>query len=194
MKKLKRDKGPGEDNLTADTLQDGGEPVVAILTKLFKRCLAEGKVPSCRKNVSVILIHKKGDTTNIKIYRPISLLPITYKVLSQILLRRMIPTLDLYQPREQAGFRSGYSTMDHIQIINQLQEKANEYKIPFCLAFVHYEKAFDSIEFTPLFKALENQGINPAYITLLRDLYNGTSSTLKLHKDSNKIKLEREAR
>ena len=45
-----------------------------------------------------------------------------------------------------------------------------------------------------LFTALANQGVDPAYITILRDLYNGATSTLKLHKDSNKISLERGAR
>ena len=39
-----------------------------------------------------------------------------------------------------------------------------------------------------------NQRVDPAYITILRDLYNGATSTLKLHKDSNKISLERGAR
>ena len=106
-------------------------------------------------------------------YRPISLLPITYKVFSQVILRRMLRTLDQHQPREQAGFRSGFSTIDHIQLISQLQEKADGYKIPLCFAFVDYEKAFDSIEFNPLFESLENQGVEAAYITLLQDLYNG---------------------
>ena len=50
------------------------------------------------------------------------------------------------------------------------------------------------MEFTPLFTALANQGVDPAYITILRDLYNGATSTLKLHKDSNKISLEKGAR
>ena len=71
-----------------------------------------------------------------------------------------------HQPREQAGFRSGFSTIDHIQVITHLQEKADEYKIPICFAFVDYEKAFDSIEFNPLFDALENQGVEAGYITL----------------------------
>ena len=106
----------------------------------------------------------------------------------------MLRTLDQHQPREQAGFRSGFSTIDHIQVISQLQEKADEYKIPLCFAFVDYEKAFDSIEFNPLFESLENQGVEAAYITLLRDLYNGATSTLKLHRDSDKIKLQRGVR
>ena len=56
-----------------------------------------------------------------------------YKVFSNILLQRIIRTLDFSQPREQAGFREGYSTIDHLQVVNQLQEKDNEYNIPLVL-------------------------------------------------------------
>ena len=44
------------------------------------------------------------------------------------------------QPREQAGFRSKYSTTDHIPAINQLKEKYREYNIPRCVAFVDYDR------------------------------------------------------
>ena len=56
------------------------------------------------------------------------------------------------------------------------------------------KKAFDSIEFNTLVESLENQGVEAAYITLLGDLYNGATSTLKLHRDSHKIKLQRGVR
>ena len=104
----------------------------------------------------MVIIHKKGDTSDIKNYRPISLLPTIYKVFSYILLKRMLCTLEEHLPREQAGFRPGFSTIDHIHTISQLQEKANEHKIPLCLAFIDYEKAFDSIEFDLFFTALRN--------------------------------------
>ena len=48
------------------------------------------------------------------------------------------------QTREQAGFRRGYSTMDHLQSVNQAIEKSNEFKMPLCLAFIDYTNAFDS--------------------------------------------------
>ena len=67
----------------------------------------------------------------------------------------MLGDLDQHQPREQAGVRPGFSTINDIHVASQLHEKENEYKIPLC--FVDYEKAFDSIEFTPLFKALETK-------------------------------------
>ena len=60
------------------------------------------------------------------------------------------------------------------------------------MAFVDYEKAFDSIKFNPLFEELET--VEAAYITLLRDLYNGATSTLKLHMESDNINLQRGVR
>ena len=195
IKRLKRNNSPGNDNITADVLMDGEEPIVQMFTNMFNRCLREDKLPNSWKDASVIIIHKNGDIADIKNYIPISLLPITYKkVFSQVILRRMLRTLDQHQSREQAGFRSGCFTIDHIQVISQLQEKADEYKTPLCFAFVDYEKAFDSIEFNPLFESLENQGVEAAYKTLLPDLYNGATSTMKVHRDSDKSKLQRGVR
>ena len=95
-------------------------------------------------------------------------------------------------------FHSGMLTFhsnSHVRTGRFLDYWITDYwKIPLCFAFVDYEKAFDSIKFTPLFTALANQGVDPAYYTILRDLYNGATSTLKLHKDSNKISLERGVR
>ena len=76
-------KAPGEDNITTAVLQDGGEPIIKALTQLFNRCLSDGRVPSSWKNASVVLIYKRGNTADIKNYRPISLLPVICKVSSQ---------------------------------------------------------------------------------------------------------------
>ena len=94
-----------------------------ILTALFNRCLSEGRVPENWKNASVVILYKKSDKKGIKNYRPISLIPVIYKIFSQILTRKMISTLDLQQTREQAGFRNGFSTTDHIRAVSQLMEK-----------------------------------------------------------------------
>ena len=112
-----------------------------------------------------------------------------YKVFSNILLHKMIRTLDIYQPREQAGFKVGYSTIDSLHVVKQLQEKANEYSIPLCFAFVDYKKAFDSIEFEPVFEGLQKQGVDEAYLNILRKLDSEATSLLRPHKDSERFKL-----
>ena len=66
IKRLKRDKAPGDDGITVATLQDGGKPIASDLTNLYNQCLNQKRVPSAWKNAPVILIHKKGDTGDIK--------------------------------------------------------------------------------------------------------------------------------
>ena len=106
----------------------------------------------------------------------------------------MICAVDFHQPREQAGFRAGYSTIDHLQVANKLQEKANEYNISLCFALVEYEKAFDSKEFEPHFEGLNNLCVDEAYLKILRNLYCEATSVLLLHKDSEKFELGRRIR
>ena len=55
--------------------------------------------------------------------------------------------LDANQPKEKAGFKKGYSTTDHLQSINQVIEEFNEFHLPLCIAYIDYEKAFDSVEY-----------------------------------------------
>ena len=90
-------------------------------------------------------ICQERDRKDIKHYRPIRLLSNTYTIFTKIRITRLEKKLDENQPREQAGFLSKYSTTYHIHSINQLKEKCREYNIPLCVAFVDYEKAFDSV-------------------------------------------------
>ena len=41
--------------------------------------------------------------------------------------------------------------------INQLKEKCREYNIPLCVAFVDYEKAFDSVQTQAILTSLQEQ-------------------------------------
>ena len=85
----------------------------------------------------------------------------------------MIHVQYFHQPCEQPGFRTGYSTIYYLQVANQLQAKGNEYNIPNYFAFINYEKAFDIIEFEPLFERLKNQGIDEVYLSTMQKLYIG---------------------
>ena len=102
--------------------------------------------------------------------------------------------LDSNQPKEQAGFRRQFSTMDQIHSINQLKEKCLEHNILLGMAFVDYEKAFDSVETHSVLEALREQGINSNYIKLMRDIYTDNSTTVCLRKDSNIIKIKKGVR
>ncbi|XP_014676817.1 PREDICTED: uncharacterized protein LOC106816711 [Priapulus caudatus] len=113
------------------------------------------------------------------------------QIVTRVITDRVSRTLDENQPREQASFRKGYSTIDLLQTLNQLVEKAAEYNIPHALAFLDYKKAYDSVENAPVTTALKQQGINPVYINTLQHIYNNCRSFIRLHKDSEPFQLEK---
>jgi len=60
------------------------------------------------------------------------------------------------QTEEQAGFRAGWSTIDHIFCLKQLIEKKMAVEQPLHLLFVDLEKAYDSVPLKSLWKTLEH--------------------------------------
>lgn len=92
----------------------------------------------------IILIFKKGHKYKLDNYRPISLSSIISKIFTKLIEIRFEEQLIYQQPREQAGFRKNFTTIDHLHTINQVIEKCNEYEQELYLAFIDYTKAFDS--------------------------------------------------
>lgn len=103
-------------------LKHGAEIITPVLRYIFDQILLTYTVPNAWKTSTIILLHKKGNKEIINNYRPISLLSNMYKIFTTFLLNRIKTTLDEQQPREQAGFRKGYSTTDHLHTVNMIIE------------------------------------------------------------------------
>ncbi len=192
---MKSNKSPGTDELTSDVIKEGGPETIKQLVILYNNIFKEKKIPTSWKEAKIILLHKKGDKTDIKHYRQISLLSHMYKILTRIIQNRIKTTLDANQPREQAGFRQGYSTMDKLFTINQLIEKSNEYQLDLCIGFIDYEKAFDSVEHKDIFASLRKAGIEEGYIQIIQDIYNSATSRIHIDSDrSNTVYIKRGVR
>ena len=167
---MKNGTATGNDHINIETLK-AGKDISKPLAKLYTKCLSERQIPTAWKNSKMMITFKKGNKKDLKNYRPICLLQKVYKVLTKVLTKRLRKTLDVNQPREQAGFRSGYSTTDHIHVVNQLKEKCREYNAPLCIAFDDYEKAFELVQTQAVLTSLQEHGIEDMYIELLKEIY-----------------------
>ena len=194
LKKMKNNKAPGPDDIIIEYVKMGGPKLLGYLEKLFNDCLDKGEIPQAWKNADVIILYKKGDREDIKNYRPISLLSHTYKLLTRIITNRVTNKLDQFQPVEQAGFRGGYSTIDHIHTVRQIIEKSQEYNQQVFLAFIDFEKAFDTIEKWAFMNSLRRCRIDSRYIQLINALYHDATMTVKIFGETDPITLWRGVR
>ena len=91
--------------------------------------------------------------------------------------------MDGNQPREQAGFRKKYSTVDHLHALNQVIVKSEEYQLSLVIGFIDYEKAFGSIEHFSIFETLRTINMNETYVKILENIYKG--ATARVYPDNH---------
>jgi hypothetical protein len=92
------------------------------------------------KESIIVPIHKKGDKTDCNNYRGVSILPTTHKILSNILLSRLIPYAKEVIGDHQCGFRHNRSSIDLIFCIHQILEKKWEYNEEVHQLFIDFKK------------------------------------------------------
>jgi len=95
------------------------------------------------------------------------------------------------QSVDQAAYRKGFNTEDHLISLTLLLEGCAEWNVNLWLGLLDFEKAFDTVEHKPLWKALEELKVPEEYIDLLKTLYSCQSSTVLAGKESRPFELER---
>ena len=121
--KLKNYKSPGIDQISAELIKARGRTICCAIHNLIISIWNKEKLPEEWKESIIVPIYKKGDKTDCNNYRGISILPTMYKILSNILLSRLIPYAEEVIGDHQCGFRHNRSTTDHIFCIRQILQK-----------------------------------------------------------------------
>ena len=151
--------------------------------KLVTSICKKEKLPEEWKESIIIPIHKKRDKTDCNNYRGISVLPTTHKILSNILLSRLIPCVKEIIGDHPCGFRRNRSTIDHIFCIRQILEKKWEYNEPVHQLFIEFKKAYDSVRREVLYKNLIEFGIPRKLVILIKVSLTETYSKVRVGKN-----------
>jgi hypothetical protein len=191
---MKSGKATGADELPIDLFKLCSDVGLETLSEIFNLILEKEEVPVNWCESEIILLFKSGDKCEIGNYRPISLIPHLCKLFMKVLMFRIGDVLNKEQPPEQAGFRSNFSTIDHIFTMNQIIEKCNEYKKIVYIAFIDYQKAFDSLEHIYIWRALQIQGVDAKYIRIIKKIYENARSRIKLEKTGDSFEVKRGVR
>ena len=192
LRHLKCGKARDQFGITAELLKAGSEVLQQLLLELFNEVISlEKKPPEQWRATRLIVIFKKGDASLPSNYRPISLLPILYKLFSCMLCNRVQATIIGEQSADQAAYRPGFSTEDHLLAVTLLWESAKEWNIDLWLAVVDFEKAFDTVEHSALWISLSELGVDHRYIRILQILYDCQIGSVIIGTESRAFDLQR---
>jgi hypothetical protein len=183
INKLKKNKSPGVDGITAEMLQAGGEKLKHKIYELCNRAWDEETIPEHWGQSILIPIPKKGDLSECSNYRTISLINHTGKVLLMVLLNRLKHHLDSYMSEEQAGFRKDRNTVQQILILRLLAEKAKRSGKKIYNCFIDFQKAFDTIKHKIIWMVLKSYGVDNKVVTLLQQIYGKSRSAVRIGTD-----------
>lgn len=158
--KLNQRKAPGPDGVVAGALVQLPRRAVVSLTRLFNGILRTGHFPALWKEGKVIVIPKPGkDRRHPGGYRPITLLPHLAKLFERLLLRRILPHIQLRA--EQHGFRDSHSTtLQLARVLHYLASELNRGRYTVGV-FLDIEKAFDRVWHEGLLFKLLDAGVPP---------------------------------
>ena len=127
--KLKKNKAPGPDGMPSEILKEGYKYMENRIYELKVQIWKEETIPLTWVEALICPIRKTGDVQICENFRGISLVNISYKVLSIVLYGRLKPHTNQIIGQYQCGFREGISTTDQIQTLRQILEKTLEYQI-----------------------------------------------------------------
>jgi hypothetical protein len=171
IRRLKRNKAPGPDELSVDILKelshDNLKPLLAILLEWWE----QEHIPDEALEAYIALIHKKGDSSLCENYRPISLLNTINKIIARIIVVRIQETVDKHLLPTQFGFRPNKSTGDAVHCVRRILTQARCTTDPNVLVLLDWEKAFDKLTHEALFITMERLLMPPKLINMVKALY-----------------------
>ena len=148
-------KSPGPDRLPNILYRAFAHPLSTIMAKVFNKCQNTGKMPKEFNDGIVTILYKKGVRTDVRNYRPITLLNNDYKILTRILAKRMLRIITQCISDNQIGFMPRTFLAESTMLVKLIQAHLDTIDEGGLLVFLDLEKAFDRVSWDFMKKAIK---------------------------------------
>ena len=172
--------GPGLDEITNLFLRSAKHGMTKPLHLLFNKSLSGGVFPALWKTSLVRPIFKSGNKSDIKNYRPISIINSIPKLFEKIVCKKISPTIDDVLIDQQHGFRPDRSTSTNLVLLNDYLFTHLDKLVQVDVVYTDFAKAFDRVNHSVLLRKLRNFGISGSFYDWLSSYLSGRSYVVKI--------------
>ena len=179
LESITTNKASGCDGIPVELFQILKDNAVKMLHSTCQQIWKIQQWPQDWKRSVFIPIPKKGNPKECSNYLTIALISHARKVMLKILQARLQQYMNQELRDVQAGFRKGRGTRDQITNICWIIKKARKFQKNIYFCFIDFNKAFNCVDHSKLWKILKEMGIPDNLTCLLRNLYAGQEAIVR---------------
>ena len=178
IKKLKRGKACGPDNIPNEAIIEANDTAREVLRHQLNKILQTSDIPNEWQHGEITRLYKgKGKKGQCSNERGITLASNIGKLFERIINERLKTKIDMTDA--QAGGRAGSATTDHLLILSQAIKSATNAKKDAYLGFLDVTKAYDKAWITAIMHILYNRGIDDSHWETVYKLNENLTAKLK---------------
>ena len=175
---MAKNKSPGLDGLSLEFYQMFWADIEHILVKALNENFVNGTMSNSQKVGVISLIHKKGEESDLKNWRPITLLNYDYKIMATVIAHRFQKVLKTIVNENQVGYMKGRLSGYNIRFTQDLCQWIETREMSCAIMYVDFTKAFDMIEIDFIKNALKAFNFGPDMLRWAELMYKGIVSSV----------------
>ena len=146
LRNMNNNKSPGLDGFTVEFFKFFWVDIGQFTLRSLNFGYRTGSLSITQKQGIITCIPKPNKPRiNLKKWRPISLLNVTYKLVSAVISNRLKTVLDKVIHENQKGFIAGRFLGENVRLIYDVLFESKKQNIPGLLLSIDFEKAFDTV-------------------------------------------------
>jgi hypothetical protein len=146
---MSNNKAPGEDGIAVELIKYGPPELIIEITQILNNVIEKHTLLNTDIGKSILVTMQKPQKPigPVKNLRPLNLLNVIRKILSNVTLARISNKIDMYISASQSAYRRGRSTSDIVWAHRFIAAKAQKYQgIAIENTGIDMTAAFDTIE------------------------------------------------
>lgn len=149
----------GPDDIPAIFLKNCAYSLTYPVTHLFNMSLNSGIFPDVWKETFIVPLHKTGDASNVRNYRPISKLCAVSQLFDSLVHKRLSNIFHPFIAPEQHGFVKGRSTLTNLLDLTENIHSSFSRRSQVDVIYTDYAKLFDKLNHAATIYKLKCSGV-----------------------------------